>query len=327
MGERKRTVIIDVLKIIACLFVIRIHMNGSYLPVVLLAVPLFIFIVSYNYTQSSFRHGGLTLRQWFSLNNLSGKFLRLYIPYLVFAICQCILMFALSAGYNVFNVIASLFFGGYGPGNYYLLLMFQIILIYPFLLWANRKKPRLTLILCFVFYICYHIIMRFVFPDDPGDVTTVGGAINKWGVFRWIFLIDCGIYFCMNKDKIKWWQLVILAFLDIIPFIMEKIGLPALYIRGIPFNFLVIAIAGLSIKYLGSMSFGKLNAAAAFCGNATWHIFLFQQLYFWLIGLLGWQFGYTYISFPICFAGGLIFFTVHMLIGKILKPVVKGSTA
>lgn len=315
--QRKRYYVIDILKVIACFFVFRIHMgNGSaYTPFVTFAVPVFIFITSYNYTQSSL-NSKLPLGKM-----IIKRFTRLYIPYAAFAICQLILILALKADYNPVNIAISFFVGGYGPGNYYLVLMIQIILLFPLLLYFNKKKPELTLILSFVFYWCYQIFMRFVFPDNPQDVTTAGGIINKWTFLRWIFLIDSGIFFYFNKDKIKWWHLLLLMPLDIVPFIIQTAYRPLLYIRGIPYHFISAAIVGLCIKYLGNLSFGKFNAAVAYCGNATWHIFLFQQLYFWLIDLVGWQFGFTYVSFPICFFGGLAFYAAQLYITKLIKTV------
>ena len=317
-----RNYIIDILKIIACFLVFRIHMGevSVYTPFVLFAVPVFIFISSYNYTASSYVHNLDTIKKWFGLKHFFRMVKRLYLPYIVFAVCQLVLIFALNAGYDTGNVILSFFVGGYGPGNYYLLLMFQVMLVFPFLLSFTRKKPNLTLVLCLIFYFAYQLVMCLVFPDNPGDVTTLGGAINKWTVFRWIFLIECGIYFYIKIDKIKWWQLVLLMFADIIPYIVElTTDLPTLYIRGIPYHFIVTGIVGLCIKYLNSISFGRLNCVIAFCGRATWHIFLFQQLYFWLIELVDWQFGFTYISFPICFAGGLLFFAAQVAISKLIK--------
>lgn len=107
---------------------------------------------------------------------------------------------------------------------------------------------------------------------------------------------------------------------DIIPYILLlTTKSPILYIRGIPYHFIVIGIVGLCIKYLGNISFGRLNIIIEYCGKATWHIFLFQQLYFWLIDLIDWQLGFTYISFPICFLGGVIFYSGQLLIAKLFN--------
>lgn len=319
--SKKRNYIIDILKVIACFLVFRIHMRevSVFTPFVLFAVPIFIFITSYNYTQSSYRKNMLTVKEWYSVKNLLQKFLRLYIPYAVFAVCQLILIFALNAGYNIGNIFISFFVGGYGPGNYYLLLMFQIILIFPFLLYFNTKNSNLTLVLCCAFYILYQLFMRLVFPENSYDVTSPGGAIDKWTVLRWIFLIECGIYFYINQDKIKWWQLLLIMLVDIIPYILQlTTDLPTLYFRGIPYHFISAGIVGLCIMYLGNLSFGKFNQVIAYCGSATWHIFLFQQLYFWLIDLLDWQIGFTYLSFPICFFGGLAFYTAQVQIERMI---------
>lgn len=324
LTQEKRLYIIDILKIIACFFVIRIHIGALTPPeqFVCIAVPVFIFITSYNYTQSCELHDMLTIKKWFTLRNLSNKFKRLYVPYIAFAICQLILIVALKADYGLITVITAFFTGGFGPGNYYLLLMFQIIILYPFLLCCNKKRPKIALATSLVFYLIYYIVMYFVFHDDLYDVTSLGGAINKWTVFRWIFLLESGIYFFIRRDKIKWWQLVLLSFADIIPFILQyTTALPTLYIRGIPYNFIAIAAVGLCIKYLNGISFGKLNFIIEYCGKATWHIFLFQQLYFWLIGMLAWQTGNTFISFPVCFIGGLIFYTVNSVFTKLINKI------
>lgn len=319
-STEKRIYIIDVLKVVSCFFVFRIHMGGDYYPFVSLAVPIFVFITGYNYAQSCYIKNSLTIKDWFLPKNLLKKILRLYIPYLVFALCQIILVFALKADYKTGNAILAFFVGGYGPGNYYLLLMIQIIAIFPFLFHFTKIRPMLTLTVCLAFYLCYHLVMRFAFPDGCEDVTSLGGAINKWAVFRWIFLIDCGIYFYIEREKIKWWHLALLIPVDLIPLILQlTTNLPPVYPCGIPYYFIAFALVGISIKYLGNISFGKLEKVIAYCGKATWHVFLFQQLYFWLIDLLNWEIGFTYLSFPICFFGGIAFFTVQFVIQKIIK--------
>ncbi len=323
----KRNYIVDILKIMACFFVFRIHMgwgSASYVRIlsqfVECAVPIFIFLTSYNYTQSCLKSGATTLKQLYSFESLAKKFFRLIVPYLVFAIVQLILILTLKPGYKWGNVAISMLGGGYGPGNYYLVLMFQVILIFPLLYYFNKKRPVVTWFVCLIFYFAYNIFMTFVFPDDPHNVTTVGGIIYKWTVFRFVFLLDSGIYFCLNRDKIKIYHLLILILADLIPFILSlTTSLPTIYARGIPNNFFVISIVGICLKLFKNASFGKLNGAIAYLGKATWHIFLFQQLYFWLIGILGWRLGFGYLSFPICFFGGLLFYTVHTAISKAAK--------
>ena len=313
-----RNYVIDLLKIVSCFFVFRIHMGAvsPYTPFVLFAVPIFVFLTGYNYTGHCARRE-IGLRGWFAPRNLLRMAARLYLPYLVFALCQLILIFALGADYPIGNVILSFFVGGYGPGNYYLLLMLQIILVFPLLLFCTRKRPRATLVCTLLFYAAYHLFMNYVLPGHPGDVTSVGGAINKWGVLRWIFLLECGIYLYVRRDAVRWWHLAPLIAIDATAYILEVIGgLRAWYSRGIPYHFAVIGIVGLCLKYLSPLSFGRCNVVIAYCGSASWHIFLFQQLYFWLIALVGWQFGFGYISFAICFAGGLLFYTAHVLIRK-----------
>ena len=223
----KRNYIVDILKVMACFFVFRIHMGeGSdiYMRIfsqfIRCAVPIFIFLTSYNYTQSCLKSDATTLKQLYSLKSLSRKFFRLAVPYLVFAVVQLILILALKPGYKWGNVAISMIGGGYGPGNYYLVLMLQVILIFPLLFYFNKKHPVVTWFVCLIFYFAYNIFMSFVFPDDPFNVTTTGGIINKWTVFRFIFLIDSGIYFCLYRDKIKIYQLLILFLADLIPFIL-----------------------------------------------------------------------------------------------------------
>lgn len=152
--------------------------------------------------------------------------------------------------------------------------MIQVILLFPLLFVLTRKYPNLTLICCLILYFIYQIIMCFGFPNDLYDVTSPGGILNKWTVFRFIFLIESAIYFYHKQNKIKWWVLALLMLVDIVPAILIRTtDLPTLYTRGVPYYFIAIAVSGLCIKYLGNLSFGKLNKAIAYCGNATWHIF------------------------------------------------------
>lgn len=322
-AKKSRVYIIDILKVICCFFVFRIHMGGvTHIAeqIVFTAVPIFIFLTSYNYTQSAYSRNELTLQKAYRPARIIGKIARLYIPYAVFSICQVILIATLDAGYPTGNIVLSAFFGGYGPGNYYLVLMLQVILIFPLMLALTRKHPNITLISCLIIYFVYHIILCFAFPDNLHDVTSPGGIINKWTVFKYIFLIECGIYFYHKCDKFKWWIFLLIMCADIIPFILANTtNLPTMYTRGIPLHFITFGMIGLLLKYFKKLSLGKFNSIIAYCGNATWHIFLFQQLYFWLIDLIKWNFGFTYISFPICFTGGMLFYTAQLLITKLIR--------
>lgn len=66
---RQRNYIIDILKVLCCFFVFRIHMGSAIHPVhiaeefILLAVPIFIFLTGYNYTASAYYRGELTLKK------------------------------------------------------------------------------------------------------------------------------------------------------------------------------------------------------------------------------------------------------------------------
>ena len=125
--------LINHIKALCIIFVIIDHcslLNGAdpiYLFFVRMAVPIFIFISGYNYSQSFEKRNAVL----YSFAYIKRKVLRFLIP----AIITCTLyIFLIILNGNIVSfeyVLTTFFYGYYGLGAYYCNIMLQFIFVFP----------------------------------------------------------------------------------------------------------------------------------------------------------------------------------------------------
>lgn len=95
---------------------------------------------------------------------------------------------------SVKELMTAFYLGGIGPGSYYFPVMVQFIFLFPLLYFIfNSNKPRVALALCATLNLLYEISVRLYGISD-----------NAYRLisFRYIFLIACGIYLALCKEKL-----------------------------------------------------------------------------------------------------------------------------
>ncbi|MHA2218099.1 MAG: acyltransferase family protein [Candidatus Hodarchaeales archaeon] len=304
---------VDALKAVMIFLVIFDHMVSwgikSNIGVTLwerISIPIFLVIMGFNMGKSFQLKGDLSLRELYSWSYFKGKIIRYVIPFLIlYAFSTFIGLFMygfdLSAMYHgqyyPNHGFINLFIGFlpfWGPGNWFLPLLFQSILILPLLFKLFQKKPILSLILCFIVEISMQLIVFFFI----GEITSWNEShiltIFMTSVLFYLSAIGLGMWFSFGhklEDRRNFFMWIIypisLAFIVAFQFFGFRIiigGVPLL--RG-DYLFLIFPYSAflflLAMKFLPQKSEGRISKAISLIGKSTYHILLIQIFGFGMI--------------------------------------------
>lgn len=323
---KKRNHNIDIIKGIAIIAVILIHSLTDELLLDILspfyiwqAVPVFMLLVGYNTAQSFQRRGYVSLNQFYNFPFLYSKVERLVYPFLFIWIIQVIVHFLMLDGLSFKTLIASLFTGGWGPGSYFILVIIQATLILPLIYLLMKKNLTVMTIVLFFFSILLDVF--FMMIDVPGSVYRVI-------VIRYVFALVLGVWLSLNTKKINYKWLIPLAILS------------AFYIAGVyyleweffierywqsqhaPSYFWTLFLVIMGLKIYQFKAGNPLSRLLVKMGKASYHIFLVQMSYFWLItdSISNLPLTiYLVISLTICIVFGLLFFNAENTLRKAMK--------
>ncbi|MFX0141932.1 MAG: acyltransferase family protein [Candidatus Hodarchaeota archaeon] len=310
---------IDVLKAAMIFLVIFDHMVSwgvkSEIGVALwerISIPVFLVIMGFNMGISFQEKGDLSLKKLYSWNYFKSKILRYIVPFLVLYAFSTLIGLILYR----FNIVAMyeghfsrsghgiihLFIGFlpfWGPGNWFLPLLFQSILVMPLLYKAFTKKPILALIGCLIVEITLQLIVFFFI----GEIT-----YPEEGHYLYLFMtsvlfylpaIGLGMWFSFGRDlkskrNIFMWILfpISLVFIIAHQFFNFRFRIDnVLLLRG-DYHFLIVPYSAflflLAMMILPQKSDNPISRAISLIGKSTYHILLTQILgYGILFALLG----------------------------------------
>ena len=271
-----------------------------------ISIPVFLVILGFNMGLSFKGQGDLSLKQLYSWSYFKKKILRYIVPFLIlYAASTFIGLFLYGfdfiamydTQYSPEHGIINLFYlimPFWGPGNWFIPVLLQSILVVPLLYWGFTKKPVLTLILTFVMEIVMQITVFFVI----GDITT-WEEVHVYSLFSssilfYLSAVGIGMWFSFGhklsgKRNIFIWILFIISLTYIIAyqffdFRFRLDGTPLL--RG-DYHFLVFPYSAflvlLALKYLPNTSKAKISRIISLIGKSTYHILLTQILGYGLI--------------------------------------------
>ncbi|MFX0025432.1 MAG: acyltransferase family protein [Candidatus Hermodarchaeota archaeon] len=271
-----------------------------------ISIPVFLVIMGFNMGLSFKRHEATTLRELYSWRYFKSKILRYIVPFLVLYAFSTLLGLVLYQ-FNIIDMwygqnypnhgIMHLFIGFlpfWGPGNWFLPLLFQSILILPLIYWAFTKKPSLTLILCFIVEIVLQMILFFFI----GEITTWEEAHLVYlvmdSVFFYLPAVGLGIWFSFgyklneNRNFFMWFLYPIsLAFIVVYQFFFYKITFNGVPLLIGDYHFLIIPYSAflflLAMKLLPQKSEHRISRGISLISKSTYHILLTQILGYGII--------------------------------------------
>ncbi|MFW9900995.1 MAG: acyltransferase family protein [Candidatus Thorarchaeota archaeon] len=311
--DRKHYFQVDFLKAVMIFLVIFDHMVywdiKEQIGAILwerISIPVFLVIMGFNMGRSFQRKGVQSLKELYSWGYFKNKILRYIVPFLVLYTASTFIGlfmygFNLSAMYygqyypelGLINLFIG-FLPFWGPGNWFLPVIFQSILFMPLIYWTFTKNPKLTLILCFVIeFVIYFFLFLFF-----GTITSYEEA-HIVTIIRTSFLIHLsavglGMWFSFghelkSKRNIFMWILfpISLAFIISYQFFNSRIRINGINLLPGDYHFLIFPYSAflflLAMKFLPQKSELGISRAITLIGKSTYHILLTQILGYGMI--------------------------------------------
>ena len=292
MDESRRYLQIDILKALAIISVIVLHTIPSNMVkhplsifTIYQAVPIFFVLMAINALMSFKRHNYTTLSNIYP-KYLKSRFKRVIYPLIILWILSLILGILLNK--NIY--LGTLTVIGYlpltGPGNYFISILLQFIILFPILYKLYSYNSKYLLISSF--------ILSFAFELIAFQVPILDNSFYwyKACILRYLFLIVLGMWMVDNFEPGNLKSLIIKKSL------LTGLILSTVYIIGVsifllefpyfqsPWQpqtilsfFYPLILCAIGIRYLPSSSNHIWNGFRLI-GKASYHIFLIQILFF-----------------------------------------------
>lgn len=300
--EKKKYFQIDLLKTYVIFIVIFDHSIPYNIIISLggiawerIVIPVLLIILAFNLGNSFKNDGKITLKEIYNKSYFKKKFKRYIIPYIIFyaisIIIYLIMVFIFQNTYihpyfddKMFIVMGYTPF--WGPGMWFIPIILSSIFIIPIFYHFFSKDPILTLFFCFFIEFFFHLIIHLIY-----GIIGFNNTINFFycNLLLYSFSIGVGLWLTRNHKlnaKENRFILILLP-ISILYFIEYTIfGFSKYFIIG-DYNFLTVPFSAfifmLTMKYIPKNPQNKLAKLISRIGKSTYHIFLFQILYFSII--------------------------------------------
>lgn len=250
------------------------------------AIPIFMVIAGYN-SAISCSTSKYNIKSYYAINIIQ----RLLIPYFLIWCIQLLLIiycdFDSAKDINIDDsLLLSFIAGGWGPGSYFVPVFIQHILFFPviYAVFSVRKiSPILILIL--IFSTCmvlefllvviglssevYRLIgIRYIFAVALGVVAQQFGFPRKESMFFLIAVLVSSIFIWLAD-----YDLVQFSY-----FFISQWGS-----HHAPSYFFTLFVFMTGMRFLPSINNTKISSLIGLVGRASYHIFLVQMMWFWII--------------------------------------------
>lgn len=168
--QKNRLIVLDVIKAICIIMVILRHVAFPeeiqrkilYPFTILPAVPIFLMCSVFVYCYVEDRNNG-TILSWFSNKVFWKRMERYLLPFLVSVavLIAGLFLFMNIKRISLYSIYRIIQFGGRGPGNYYVLIIFQFMVIFPFLRYFYKKQPAATVVALVLIHIAYETLCKY----------------------------------------------------------------------------------------------------------------------------------------------------------------------
>jgi len=254
------------------------------------AVPIFIVIIGLNSAMSFTRRRYVLFKDWSPKDYFSRRCERYYVPYIIIFLASLLvgLYETHITGVNEINLSIFAVIGRlpiYGPGDYFIPIIFQFLFLFPVLFYFYQKRPKGLLVLCFAAGVAFQYSFYFLH--------LVSYAIYAQCIIRFLPVIALGFWISQDFGLFSKRNRYILpgAILSVAILFFTELTTQTNILSSLapamnllyPLTFFyttLIIIAG--IHYLPKEAKHRLGRTIACLGNASYHIFLVQIVYFGL---------------------------------------------
>ena len=161
---------LEVLKTIAIAFVVMDHsltweIKGAMGSVFWerLSIPFFLIVMGFNMGISFKFRNSKSLRELYSWDYFKRKIKRYVFPFIILY-CVSIILGVTLGYYNTNEYLLLGYLPFWGPGNWFIPLLFGSIVVFPIIYWLFDRSPLVTVCLCFLSELVMQYILSVLYP-------------------------------------------------------------------------------------------------------------------------------------------------------------------
>ncbi len=212
---------LDVLKAIAIAFVVMDHsltweIKGAMGSVFWerLSIPFFLIVMGFNMGASFKYRNTKSLRELYSIEYFIRKTKRYVLPFIILYLMSIILGLVLGhLDTSIYLLLGYLPF--WGPGNWFIPLLFGSILVFPLIYWLFDRRPLVTIGLCFLSELLMQFILWFLYPAASSIYDWFIISAIRVNILFFLPAVGLGLWFSKNYDvrnRHNWFVYPYLAF-------------------------------------------------------------------------------------------------------------------
>lgn len=279
---KKRIDFLDYLKAICVIMVIITHYDWAdkdspfFTMLINMAVPVFMIISGYNFAMSNRKKTGGNLKKMYAWEMIKPKLIRFLVPFFTVCLIEIVLLVIEDKHINPPRIFL---LGAYGPGSYYVPIMIQLLVIFPIIYKLVEKNARLGIALSGTANLLFEIGVK-IFDMDK--------YYYRLNIGRYLLLIAFGCYLYLYPEhRVKKYQLISM-FLIGLGYIVAVFGFNWDIIlfgywktTAMPIAFYIFPIIILLFRrYYHIKLPGVIGNTLTWIGQASYHIFLVQMVYY-----------------------------------------------
>ena len=296
---------LDVLKTIAIAFVVMDHsltweIKGAMGSIFWerLSIPFFLIVMGLNMGISFKYQNAKSFRELYSLDYFKRKIKRYVLPFIILYMAS--IMLGLTVGYiNTNEYLALGYLPFWGPGNWFIPLLFGSIVIFPAIYWLFDRMPRFTLVLCFFSELLMQYFLWYLYPAAASEFDWFIISAIRVNILFFLPAIGLGLWFSRGFDLTSNRNRFIYLYLPVSVFFMydyatlavsslpgivgQSMSLIQDFIKG-DYTLLFYGYAAFLVLVamiaIPSTASGPVSRFFQRAGRSTYHILLFQI--FWM---------------------------------------------
>ncbi len=208
---------LEVLKAIAIAFVVLDHsltweIKGAMGNVFWerLSIPFFLIVMGFNIGVSFQYRNASSIRDLYTIDYFKRKLKRYVLPFIILYMASIVL--GTTFGYiDTSEYLRLGYLPFWGPGNWFIPLLFGSILVFPAIYWLFDRWPRVTLALCFISELVLQYVLYYLYPAaTTADDWFIISAIRV-NIFFFLPAVGLGLWFSRGYDlraKRNWFMYI-----------------------------------------------------------------------------------------------------------------------
>lgn len=278
----KRIEFLDYLKAICVLMVIVTHYDWSdktspfFTMLINMAVPVFMIISGYNFAMSNSRKADGKLGKMYGWKVLKPKLIRFLVPFFIICLIEIALLIVNEREINPLRIFL---LGAYGPGSYYVPIMLQLLVIFPIIYILINWNAKMGIVAAGMANLLFEIAVKIFEMEKYYYRLCIG---------RYLLLIAFGCYLYLypahrvKRSQLAGMFLIGIAYIAAVFWFDKELVLFEYWkTTAMPIAFYIFPIVILLFRrFYYSKIPGRLGNLLTQIGQASYHIFLVQMVYY-----------------------------------------------